>query len=188
MAVEPAGPFLEGLRQRGYYDLVGEYLNRMATSKLVSPDFQATIPYEQGLTLVQQSRLEPNAQAREKKINEATARFRSFLAEHKDHPLASQARSQLGNVIVERARLKVAEAGKPANAANKNELLGQARTRYEEAAATFQSLLDTLKATLSKPQWKTVPKEDVEKTEQLARMRQDYIQYQLVVATSWYWM
>ncbi len=54
-AAEPAQAFVDGLRQRGYYDYALEYLNRASSDPFVSDEFKRKILYEEGLTLLEQA-------------------------------------------------------------------------------------------------------------------------------------
>jgi hypothetical protein len=57
-AAEPARQFLQGLRDRGYYDTAVDYLNMMKTSKLAPVDLKETLLYDLGSTLIEASRLQ----------------------------------------------------------------------------------------------------------------------------------
>ena len=55
---EPARQFLQGLRDRGYFDTAVDYLNTMKTSKLAPVDLKETLLYDLGSTLIEASRLQ----------------------------------------------------------------------------------------------------------------------------------
>jgi len=51
-AAEEARRFLDGLRERGLYDMALEYLEQMRTSPLCPDELKEAIDYEAGVTLV----------------------------------------------------------------------------------------------------------------------------------------
>ena len=110
MALEPAAEFLEGLRDRGYHELALHYLGQMKSNPLVPPDIKQTVLYEQGLTLIAKSRVERDSKKREALLDEAQDKFRTFSNQFRTHKLAVKAKSQLGNLLVERARMNVQSA------------------------------------------------------------------------------
>ena len=138
-AEEPARQFLEALREQGLFELANEYLQRVERSPATPQEFRDTILFEQGLTLMAVSRSESDFDTRQQRLDEAQKKFREFLTAQKNHDFAPKAKSQLANVLVERARVKIAEAERPKNAAQKPALLKEARKFYDQAleAATL---------------------------------------------------
>ncbi len=70
-ATEPAQKFLQGLRERGYYDTAVDYLERMKTSRLAPIELKEILLYEMGTTLIEASRLQRDIAIREKQLDEA---------------------------------------------------------------------------------------------------------------------
>lgn len=136
LAGEPARAFLEGLRARGYHDTALDYLKAMETSPLAPPDLRQTIPYETALTLVESSRGQRDMEVRFQFLDEAQKLLKSFVESQGSHPKARAAQSQLGNLIVERARIKVEQS----KAGNDKTLLKQAHNLYEQAFKEFAAL------------------------------------------------
>jgi len=135
-ATEEAWRFLNGLRERGYYDLALEYLDRMRTSPQCPEDLKEQIDYETGVTLVAGSRFAGALQ--EKQLDQARDALQKFVKEHPGHPLAGTANSQLANVLVERGRMKARLAGRPSKSADeKKQLMAEARSLYQEAQKVF---------------------------------------------------
>jgi len=97
-AVERVRDFLEGLRERGYYDAALDYLEQMRTSPLAGKEFKELIDYEAGATLIASSRAQRSMSVREKQLAEARERFTRFAAEHPQHSLAAGAKTQLANL------------------------------------------------------------------------------------------
>jgi hypothetical protein len=144
-ADEPAQAFLDGLRERNYFDVALDYLAAAEKNPSVPTAFKETIPYERGTTLVQGARFQRDSALREQQLDEAQKALQEFIKAQPDHLFAVASRSQLGNVIVERARNRLEKAKKLA-AAEKQPLLKQARDLYDEGGKVFGALVEELRA------------------------------------------
>ncbi len=81
-------------------------------------------------------RAERDLEVRFENLDQAQKLLQQFVDSQSSHPKAYAARSQLGNLIVERARIKVEQA----KSGNTNALLKQARKSYDEAFEEFSKL------------------------------------------------
>jgi len=139
-AVEESQRFLDGLRERGYFDVALEYLEQMRNSPLATQEFKETIDYEAGVTLITASRTGRVTSIREKQLGQARDKFRTFIDRHPDSPLVAGANTQLANLLVERGRIKTEQASKPNRSAEeKKSLLSEARELYQEAEKVFKA-------------------------------------------------
>jgi len=170
-AKEPAREFLQGLRERGYYDMAIEYLESMKTSRLAPVEMKEILLYELGATLIEASRAQRDLATREKQLDEARDALRRFIGMHPDHQLASAANNQLGNLLVERARIKVDVSKKPGE--DKAALLSEATTLYEDAYKVFERAQVDLKEKLQK--YRVVPETEKEKLAIRDQLREDYL-------------
>ena len=137
-AKEPVLDFLDGLRQRNYYDIADQYLESLRNNSSIPEDVRQIIPYEQGRTLVDSSREIRDMPLRLKELDRATAKFQEFLKASPNHALAASANTQLGNVLFERGRAIVEQANKPSKVAEKDQLLKQGRDFYAQAQKVFE--------------------------------------------------
>ncbi len=135
-AGEPARAFLDGLRARGFHDVAIDYLDKMSTSPLAPVGLKETVLYEKALTLIASSRLQRDPEVSIRFLDEAQSLLQQFVAAHESHSKSNSARSQLGSLIFERARMKVAQSKKE----NSPALLDEARKLYEEAFEVFGQL------------------------------------------------
>ena len=78
VAEEPAEDFLEALRDQGYLDVALDYLDRAATSSVVSDAFRKSIPFEKAEILIASSAKARDVQQMETILTEAE----SLLAEY----------------------------------------------------------------------------------------------------------
>ena len=142
-ASEPAQAFLDGLRERGYFDVAADYLDAALESPLVPGKFKQTALYEKGLILVLGASHERDAAIQETQLNEGQQALQQFVTDHPSHLMATAARSQLGNVLVKRAGIRVERAKRLAPAAKQAETKA-ALTMYDDAAKIFAALVTEL--------------------------------------------
>ncbi len=182
-AVEQARQFLDGLRERGLFDMALEYLEQMKTSPLCPAEMKEAIDYEAGITLVTDSRTERVSGVKEKKLDAAQARFKKFLKEHPEHRLVASATTQLANVLVERGRMKAEQAQRSTKtAAEKKQLNAEARKLYEEARKVFVQSEKNFHEKLKKYPKFIDPKKKLE-IEERDQARKDLLQARLFLAT-----
>lgn len=177
-ATEPARAFLEGLRERGYYDMAIEYLEQMKTSPLAPVEFRETLLYELGTTLIQSSRDQRDINLRQAQLEEAAQALQQFIGMMPDHPMVTSANSQLGSLKVERARIKVEQAKQPN--AKTQALLNEAADIYVDAYQVFEQAQIDLRERLTR--MTNIPEKDTRAIELRDVLRTDYLQAQLLAA------
>jgi hypothetical protein len=183
-AVEPAQEFLKALRDRKYFTEALEYLDQIATNPAAPIAMKETLLYEKGITLVEASREQGDPDLREQTLNDAQKLLSQFVGQRPDHSKANSARSQLGNLIVERARMKVGDADKTTNVVQKKKLQDEATVLYEEAYQVFVALQENVKAQLE-PIPKVLDKRDKQQAKMFElrlQLRADYLHTLLLAA------
>lgn len=136
-AGERSHAFIEGLRQRQYFDTALDYLESIRNSRLADASFLDVIDYEVGITLMESSLLLPMVD-REKRLNEARVAFDKFVTVHSQHWLAIEAQAHLANLLVNRGRLKMALAARfKRTPEDKEQLWTEARALYQDAQKLF---------------------------------------------------
>ncbi|MCH7728546.1 MAG: hypothetical protein IH991_19000, partial [Planctomycetes bacterium] len=184
VAEEPAQDFLEGLRERGYFDTAIEYLDSVKDSKFVTPSFKRTIAYEKGVTLVQGAHFVNDPVLRGKQLDEAQVSLQDFVKTQKTHKYYCSAQNQLANLLVQRAVMNLEKANKKTTPPNeKTMLLADARTKYGEAKNTFEATRIDLKTRLESIRKNLNPENPAEKRliEIRDRYRTDYLQARLML-------
>lgn len=179
-ADEPAREFIDGLRARGYHDTALDYLTGLETSRMTPAGFRDVLAYERALTLVIASRGSGDLVERFKMLDEAQALLRGFLQKQASHPQAYAARSQLGNLIVERARIKIEQA----KSGNADALKAEARELYDQAFKEFGVLEAAVSEELDKiPKvLNTRDREEAKLAERRKQLRADNLQTELLAA------
>ena len=183
IAVEPAQAFLDGLRERGYFDVAIEYLDAAANNPNIPVQFKETLLYQRGVTLINGARLQRDPGIREKQLDEGHQVLQQFIVAQPNHLLAVSARSELGNVIVERAYTRI-ERSKKVTPAERQVLLKEANGLYTQAIATFAALTDELKTRLKQYPAALDPDKDAQRIAERDRFRQDIVQSQMLLAAT----
>jgi hypothetical protein len=180
---EPAREFLDALREREYFDVALDYLDAAEKNPAVPAEFKTSLPYERGVTLVQGAKAQRDASLREKQREEGHRVLEEFVKNNGTHLLAIAARSQLGNVVVERAREQMKKSEK-AQGGEKAALLGNARKFYTEALGVFEALATEIGEKLKAYPASLDEKRDAKKFEEREQFRKDYLQAQLLQAAT----
>ena len=182
-AAEPAREFLQGLRDRKYFEEALLYLDQMASSTMAPVELRETLVYEKGVTLVEAARQQRDPKLRQQNLDQAQQLLQQFVGQRPDHPMANAARSQLGNLIVEQARFAF-EDSKRAQGADKDKLIAQANQYYEQGYKVFQDLQEQVRVQLER-----IPKvldnrdkQQAAMADRRTRLRADYLQTQLLAA------
>ena len=182
-AVEPAREFLDALRARKYYDVALDYLSTIEGNPAVPVTFKETLLYERGLTLVEGAKFQRDIAIREKWLDEGQQVLNQFITTQGSSPLINSARSRLGNLLVERARLKMKKSEKQIGE-EKTKLFTEARGMYTQAKTVFEKLVDELREKLKAYPASITEKSDPKKYEERERLRMDFLQAQLLVAAT----
>ena len=179
-AKEPARAFLDGLRSRGLQDVGLDYLDQMQTSRLAPPEIKASIAYEKSLMLIDLSRSQRDAQVRADQLNKAQSWLSDFIASSASNPKANAARSKLGSLLIERARIKNEDAKK----GDQDKLKKESRALYEQAFTVFSELQSQVDQQLS-----AIPKvlntrdrKEAKLIERRKQLRADFLQTELFAA------
>ena len=130
--VEPAEPFLNGLHERGYYDMALAYLDRVGSGPQVPRDFAEAVAYYHGLTLLHMADSQSDVDVRAQHLEEAQQKLQQFLTDRAKHPLASSARQAMAELPTKRARILLLKA-ESQTGKERTSTLGQARQLFEEA-------------------------------------------------------
>ncbi|MGQ9663696.1 MAG: hypothetical protein ACUVWX_15415, partial [Kiritimatiellia bacterium] len=110
----------------------------MATDPACPAELKEVIDYEAGVCLVAAAQSQRSLQKRNQSLKDAVERLRKFVQQHPKHALVDAARAQLGQVLVEQAKLLLQGIdAKPAEEANR--LRGEARKLIEQAKQDFDA-------------------------------------------------
>ena len=182
-ASEPAQAFLDALRERKYFDVAAEYLDSALKNPNVSEKFKQTALYEKGLILILGAGHERDLAVQETRLNEGQQALQQFLTDHPSHLLATAARSQLGNVLVKRAAIRVQQAGRLGPAQKQAEVKA-ALAMFDEAAKVFAGLVTELGERKKRFSAAIDEKKEPDLAAQRDRVRTDHLQAQVFAAAT----
>lgn len=183
VAVEPAAAFLEGLREKKLYDVAIDYLDSAAKNPAVPVEFKQTILYQRGITLVEGAKANRDPALREKQLDEGQTTLEKFISANPQSILIISARSELGNVVVERARSRMRKSEK-ATPAVKAQMLSEARGFYAQALKVFEELSKEIATKLKAYPAAIDEKKEAKKHEEREQYRKDYLQAELLTAAT----
>ena len=137
-ATEPSRQFVEGLRQRGQYEMVLDYLKDLPKNPLAPKDFVKTSAYEEAATYIDWAGKTRNPKEQESRLAKGEAKLNEFRNANKRHPLVSSAQMQIGIIAQHRARMRKLQAGaKGKTDDEKKKLRDEAITFYRAANTNF---------------------------------------------------
>lgn len=152
-AEEPVIEFIDGLRQRGYYDTAIEYIDSVSQRTDLNPEVRDQLDLQVGITQQQRGSVSRNPDEREQAFSLAEAALRKFLQEKPQHVQAATANSILGELLFDRARSLTWKVDETDDASTKLELQQSARTLIDQAKAIYQTARDQFKT-----QYESFPK------------------------------
>jgi tetratricopeptide (TPR) repeat protein len=139
VASEPVDSFLAALRTRLYFDEALDYLELLKSNPHLPDEVKQKAQYEQGMTLLESAAGQSDFTARGTQLSKASEWFEEFHKHFPQHRLAALAKTQIGNIWIERGRAEV-QAADPA----------AARKCFEAARDPFAAAEKELDAQLQK--------------------------------------
>ncbi|MFM7039489.1 MAG: hypothetical protein ACKO2L_17385 [Planctomycetaceae bacterium] len=138
-------PFINGLRERGYFDTALEYLDKQATNTKLAPEVRDVLDFERGQTLQQAGAASRVPDDRNKFFADSEVALQKFITERPQHPLAPRANSLLGELLFDRAESLIWAAADKTAAEERAPLQNEARVLVDRAKAIFQTAHDQYK-------------------------------------------
>ena len=92
--------FEQALREKGYFDLAGEYLDKLRSEKSTPDEIRTVIDYEFGRLLIDEAAKTGDLVRRKELLEQARGRLETFTKAHPNHELASEALVQLARLLV----------------------------------------------------------------------------------------
>lgn len=129
--------FLQGLRDRGYYDTALEYLGTLGGAATTSADIEATLDLERAIIWMERSNATRRQDDRERFAGQGQVSFEVFLKEHPRHPRAAAGYAHLGRLLFEQARQKIWKCGASFNMDQREALTNEARRMLQRAKRAF---------------------------------------------------
>lgn len=144
-ADEPFIPFIEGLRERSYFDTAIEYIDSISLRSDLPAEVRDRLDLERGITLQQKGAASRVPEDREQAFAEAEVALRKFVSEKGQSPQAALANSMLGELLFERARSLIWKTAEVEAADQRLELQQSARNYIDQAKTIYQTAQDQYK-------------------------------------------
>ncbi len=129
--------FEQALREKGFFDLAGDYLERLRSEKSTPEEIRTVIDYEFGRLLIDEAAKTGDLVRRKELLEQARNRLDAFTKAQPNHELASEALVQLARLLVERGHLALLLGEETDDKAEKNAKLVEARTSFDQARAAY---------------------------------------------------
>lgn len=138
--------FVEKLRERGWHDVVLDYLERAEEDPLATGEFLADRDYQLAVTRAALARQTVGEKERQSLLQQATQGFQRFAGEHPDSPHYFDALSQASQLLAEQGFATLNQADKlPDDATNEQQATRKkARQIIDEAIAAIGQLLENV--------------------------------------------
>ncbi len=139
-------PFVQGLRDRGYYDLAIDYLANLRNDPKLPPDLKSRLDFEEGRALIDAATHGSDPDVAKEQLDRARGRLDAFIKANPNKPETIEALVELAHLLYERGRNTaiVAEEGK--TPAEKETKLAEARGFYTSARDAYNDAFNRLEA------------------------------------------
>ena len=148
--VEPAESttirFLEGLRDRGYFDLADDYLSGVLDDPDTPDSIKPKLAFEAARNPLLEASTAADLERRDLLLDRGRVALDGFLKDHPDTPLRPQARAELAQVIYQRGQTAALKAEEATAEADRDARLAEARAAFAQARAAFDAAIDDLEA------------------------------------------
>jgi cellulose synthase operon protein C len=145
-----AADFVQGLRERGFYDVAMQYLDQLRLDPETPADLKKTIEYEEGRTLIQEATHANDPDVKKSKLEQAKLKIEAFVKANPDLPQTSEALVELAHLLFERGNSESDYALEARSANDKEAKLAGARGYYDSARSAYTKVFDQLGAKLAK--------------------------------------
>ncbi|SIO66718.1 Tetratricopeptide repeat-containing protein [Singulisphaera sp. GP187] len=132
-----APKYLQGLRERGYYELADQFLETLRKAPSTPEDFRVTIDYEQGRLLIDEAARTGDLGLKKELLDQARGKLVTFTQKNPNHALASESLVQLARLLVERGHMAMIQEVETEDPKLKAAKLVEARTSFDQARDSY---------------------------------------------------
>jgi len=180
VAEEPAEAFLEALRENEYFDVAMDYLNSVEQSKMASPAFLQSIPFEKAETLISSTSRIRDLVKLKSTLDEAEKLLSDFATQVQSPEALGKTLRYQGNLHYSRAKVfGIEEKNDRLTAAEKDALRVQAREQLQKARASYDAALKQI-LELIDPTKKSYIQQDPADPSTKVRLKQFQFMYTLI--------
>lgn len=132
-----APKYLQGLRERGYYELADQYLETLRKAPSTPEDFRATIDYEQGRLMNDEASRTGDLVLKKDLLDQARGKLVTFTQKNPNHTLVPESLVQLARLLVERGHLAMIQGVETDDPKLKAAKQVEARTSFDQARDSY---------------------------------------------------
>ncbi len=136
--------FVQGLRERGYYDLALDYLAELRADKNLPADVKAKLDYEEGRTLTEAATHGSDPEVAKRQLDQARDRLEAFIKANPGKSETVEALVDLAHLLYERGRNATIEADEAKTPAEKETKLVSARGLFGSARDSYNQAFERL--------------------------------------------
>lgn len=149
-AEEPYLEFLQGLRERHYFDYALLYLDQLAQRPSVPAEIRQLIPYEKAITLRETAKTLRSPEKQFEQLDQALAYLDQFVQESPNHPYTGDANSERAQMLLQKAEVEIFQSKSPVNQGNKAEYQRRGRELVRKAREILKLAFDQHEAAFKK--------------------------------------
>jgi hypothetical protein len=141
-----APKYLQGLRERGYFELADQFLESLRQAPNTPEEFRQTIDYEQGRLMIDEAARTGDLGLKKELLDKARGKLVTFTQKNPNHALASESLVQLARLLVERGHLAMVQQAETEDPKAKAAKLLEARTSFDQAREAYAQADEKLSA------------------------------------------
>jgi cellulose synthase operon protein C len=125
--------FVQGLREKGYYDVALQYLDRLRQDPETPAEIVQTLEYEEGKTLIEESTRSNDPDFKKAKLEQAERKIKTFVSKNPNLPQTTEALVDLADLLFLRAQDEFDQAGEARMGNERDSKVAAARGFYANA-------------------------------------------------------
>ena len=141
-----AETFLLQLRERGYFDVASEYIERLRSDPDIGEPLKGLLDYHEGRALIDEASRTSELARRRELLDRANTRLEAFIKGRPEDATTLEALVEIARSLYERAHLARLVGEESTDAERKAAKLDEARTTFEQAAEAYSRAAERLEA------------------------------------------
>lgn len=148
--VRRAAEFVQGLRDKGYFDLASEYLELVRKQPDAPRELVATADFEQGRLLLDEAGKTGDLIRRQDLLDQARVKLDAFTKANPNHAKTPEAFVALARLLVERGHIAILQSEEVEAKAEKEAKVAQGRASFDQARTAYEAAAERLKTAFGK--------------------------------------
>ena len=150
VAEEPYLEFLQGLRERNYFDYALIYLDQLALRPSLPAEMRQLIPYEKAVTLRENAKTLRSPEKQFEQLDQALAFLEQFIQENPNHSYSGDANFDRAEILRQKGEVDIFQSKSPANQGSKAEFQRKGRELVQKAREVLKLAFDQHEAAFKK--------------------------------------